>query len=101
MTTNPSETGLLSDPVEDWADTKPDDIAISYQARQWTWSHWRDPTRSVGRTASGIMLRSNPSGRQTKSSSATATCGLPVRPLSSPSATGSSVPDYVTIERLR
>jgi hypothetical protein len=37
MTTNPSERGLLSDRVEQWADTKPDDVSIIYEDRQRTW----------------------------------------------------------------
>ena len=52
MTTDPSATGLLSDRVEQWSDTKPDDIAIIYEDRQWTWSHWRDRIHQV----SGALL---------------------------------------------
>ena len=52
MTTTPSERGLLSDRVEHWADTKPDDIAIIYEDRQWTWSQWRDRIHHV----SGALL---------------------------------------------
>jgi acyl-CoA synthetase (AMP-forming)/AMP-acid ligase II len=52
MTTTPSERGLLSDRVEHWADTKPDDIAIIYEDRQWTWSQWRDRIHQV----SGALL---------------------------------------------
>jgi acyl-CoA synthetase (AMP-forming)/AMP-acid ligase II len=52
MTTNPSERGLLSDRVEQWADTKPDDVSIIYEDRQRTWSQWRDRIRQV----SGALL---------------------------------------------
>ena len=52
MTKNPPERGLLSDRVEHWADTKPDDIAIIYEDRQWTWSQWRDRLHQV----SGALL---------------------------------------------
>jgi acyl-CoA synthetase (AMP-forming)/AMP-acid ligase II len=52
MTTNPSKTDLLSERVEHWADTKPDDIAINYEDRQWTWSQWRDRIHQV----SGALL---------------------------------------------
>jgi hypothetical protein len=47
MTTNPSKRGLLSDRVEHWADTKPDDIAILFEDRRWTWSQWRDRLHQV------------------------------------------------------
>ena len=43
---------MLSDRVEHWADTKPDDIAIIYEDRQWTWSQWRDRLHQV----SGALL---------------------------------------------
>lgn len=45
--THSSERGLLSDRAEHWADTKPDDIAIIYEDRQWTWSQWRDRIHQV------------------------------------------------------
>jgi acyl-CoA synthetase (AMP-forming)/AMP-acid ligase II len=52
MTKDPSKRGLLSDRVEHWADTKPDDIAITFEDRQWTWPQWRDRIHQV----SGALL---------------------------------------------
>jgi acyl-CoA synthetase (AMP-forming)/AMP-acid ligase II len=42
MTETRSATGLLSDRVEHWAKTRPDDVAIKFEDRQWTWPQWRD-----------------------------------------------------------
>ena len=41
MTETRSATGLLSDRVEHWAKTRPDDVAIRFEDRQWTW--WEMP----------------------------------------------------------
>jgi acyl-CoA synthetase (AMP-forming)/AMP-acid ligase II len=42
MTNTRFSTGLLSDRIEHWAETRPDEVAIIYEDRQWTWSQWRD-----------------------------------------------------------
>ena len=36
---------LLNDPLEYWAAQTPDDEALSYAGRHWTWAQWRDRVR--------------------------------------------------------
>ncbi len=36
---------LLNDALEHWAEQTPDDEALSYAGRHWTWAQWRDRVR--------------------------------------------------------
>src|ERR1700757_2747709 len=47
MTETRSATGLLSDRVEYWANAQPDNVAIKFEDRQWTWAQWRDRIHRV------------------------------------------------------
>jgi acyl-CoA synthetase (AMP-forming)/AMP-acid ligase II len=38
---------LLADLIEPWATQRPDELAISYGDRQWTWAQWHDRIRGT------------------------------------------------------
>lgn len=43
----PPDPRLLDDRLAYWAETKPDDEAMDYLDRQWTWSQWNDRVRRL------------------------------------------------------
>jgi acyl-CoA synthetase (AMP-forming)/AMP-acid ligase II len=49
--TDVGTTELLIDFVDKWATATPDELAVRYGSRQWTWAQWRD---RIGRLAAAL-----------------------------------------------
>src|SRR5690348_16105821 len=47
----PSRPTTLDEPVAHWAKEKPDEVAVMYGERTWTWAEWDDRVR---RCAGGL-----------------------------------------------
>ena len=60
---------FLDDRLAHWAETKPDEEAVTYLDRTWTWAQWNDRVRRLA----GALARRSASGAATWSRSSTRT----------------------------
>jgi acyl-CoA synthetase (AMP-forming)/AMP-acid ligase II len=51
-----AEVSHLAAPVEHWARARPDEVALVFEGREWTWAQWAERVRRVagGLTAAGV-----------------------------------------------
>lgn len=57
MTAQPPPPRFLDDRVTHWAATRPDDEALSYLGRTWTWAQWHDRIRRLAGALTGFGVR--------------------------------------------